>query len=536
MSEVKTNKKSSNTSSVAKSTIAMSVATLSSRITGLIRTWMMAFALGNTMITSAYQVANNMPNVIFDLIAGGLLSAAFIPIFMLEKEKHGKEGGNTFSCNILNITIAFMGILSLIMTIFAPAVIATQTFTVGQDAQVTETAILFFRIFAIQILFYGIGGVFNGILNGERIYFMPAFAPAINNIVVIFSFAAYAIIFPSNQMLAIILLGIGTTLGVAVQCIVQIPALVKIGFKWHPIFNLKDPALFEAIKIAIPTFIYVFGMLIAFTCRNAFSLNIAENGPATIIYAWTWFQLPYGVIAVSLSRTMFTEMSDATAKNDIPRLRNQINIGLSTTMILIIPLATLIFAFAIPLMSLFRAGNFNAEDVSYVAIVLQCWVVSLPFYSVVMYLYNVYASIRKFNIFAIVSVIAVCGQCFFYWLFCTQVQTFGLAGIPIADFIFYGDVCIVLMIILKTKVGNFGTLKILWSSIRVLTASIIGCGIGYLLMHYIDLGQTNMLNGILQLVVCGGVSFVIIIILCRLFQISEIKQIFDFIKRKIKRS
>ena len=153
---------------------------------------MMAFALGNTVITSAYQVANNMPNIIFDLVAGGLLGAAFIPIFMLEKEKHGKDGGNRFSCNILNITIILMAAFSLLMTIFAPQVIATQTFTVGEQAEVSEVAVLFFRIFAVQMLFYGIGGVLNAILNGERVYFLPAFAPAINNVVVIAAFGAYA--------------------------------------------------------------------------------------------------------------------------------------------------------------------------------------------------------------------------------------------------------------------------------------------------------------------------------------------------------
>lgn len=191
----------------------------------------MAFALGNTVITSAYQVANNMPNIIFDLVAGGLLGAAFIPIFMLEKEQHGSKGGNRFACNMLNLTIILMAIFSILMTIFAPQVIATQTFTVGQQAEVSEIAVIFFRIFAIQMLFYGIGGVLNAILNGERIYFLPAFAPAINNIVVITSFLAYAIISPSDQMLALIILGVGTTLGVAVQAIVQIPALIKIGFK-----------------------------------------------------------------------------------------------------------------------------------------------------------------------------------------------------------------------------------------------------------------------------------------------------------------
>lgn len=517
--------------SVAKSTAAMAVATLSSRVTGLLRTWMMAFALGNTVITSAYQVANNMPNVIFDFVAGGLLGAAFIPIFMVEKEKFGKDGSNHFSCNILNLTIVILGALSILATIFAPQVIATQTFTVGETAEVTELSILFFRIFAFQILFYGISGVLTAYLNAERVYFMPAFAPAINNIVVIGSFIAYAVIAPTDQFSALIVLGIGTTLGVVVQCLMQIPSLIRSNFKWKPVFNLKDPALIAALKIAIPTFIYIVGMLIAFTCRNAFSLQATDKGPATILYAWTWFQLPYGVIAVSLSRTMFTEMSEASAQKANNRLRNQVNFGLSTTLLLIIPMAMLMFMLSQPLMSLFRAGQFNSDDVKMVASILQFWVISLPFYSVVMYLYNAFAAIKKFGTFALVSCLAVALQCFLYWILCSP-DAILLYGIPLADLCYYVLCAVILLIILKTKIGNFGILNIFWKAVRILVASIIGCMLSLFINQYISTGEINMINGIIVLVIAGGLGLIVTFLLCWAFQVPEIKTL---MKKVLKR-
>ena len=110
--------------------------------------------------------------------------------------------------------------------------------------------------------------------------------------------------------------------------------------------------------------------------------------------------------------------------------------------------------------------------------------------------------------------VSVIGQCFFYWLFCTQYTEFGLAGVPLADFVFYTAVCIVLMIILKAKIGSFGIKKIIWSAIRVTFAATIGCGFGYMLMNYIDLGTTSMLNGIFQLVICGGISLLIVVVFC----------------------
>lgn len=532
----KKHEKTEKSKSVAKSTVAMSIATLSSRITGLIRTWVMAFALGNTVITSAYQVANNMPNAIFDLVAGGILGAAFIPIFMQEKQLHGKKGGNDFSCNILNLVIVIMGILSIVAMIFAPQVIDTQTFTVG-DSCVRDKAIMFFRIFAFQILFYGISAVLTGILNGERVYFMPAFAPAINNIVTIITFIVFLLmaVYGFDNDIALIVLGIGTTLGVAVQALMQLPSLFKTGFKWKPIFKLKDPALFAAIKIAIPTFIYVIGMLVAFSCRNAFSLEISENGPSTLLYAWTWFQLPYGIIAVSLSRTMFTEMSESTAKEDMTKLRKQVNFGISNTLTLIIPLAVMMFTFATPIVSLFKAGSFKADDVTTVSQVLQFWVISLPFYSVVMYLYNVFAAIKKFTIFAVVSTVAVIGQCFCYWYFCTQISYFEILGIPAADFIFYIANCIVLIIILTTKIGNIRILGIVWTNLRVLIASLISGAVGMYFVKNFDFGNISMQNGIFQLCVYGTICLLIICILCWTFRVPLVVNSTKKIKEKIGR-
>ncbi|MCL2530523.1 MAG: murein biosynthesis integral membrane protein MurJ, partial [Coriobacteriia bacterium] len=294
---------------VARSTALMSVATLTSRVTGLARTFVMAAAVGTTYVTSAYQIANTMPNMIYELVLGGLLNAAFVPLYLLMMEKHGREGGNRYASNLLNIVILVMGALSILATVFAPQVIATQTMLTEQDAAVVTTAIFFFRIFAVQLLFYGISGVVTSMLNANRVFFLPSIAPAFNNIVVIASFVAYMLLFAVDAQLALILLAVGTTLGVLVQLAIQIPAFVKLGFKWSPRIDFKDPGFIDTLKTGVPMVIYVVGMLAAFTFRHNFSLVNGDAGPATLFYAWMWFQLPHGVIAVSLSRALFTEMS-----------------------------------------------------------------------------------------------------------------------------------------------------------------------------------------------------------------------------------
>lgn len=515
--------------SVARSTALMSVATLGSRVTGLIRTWAMAFALGNTLVTSAYQIAHTLPNAIYDIVAGGLLGTAFIPVLLLQREKFGPEGGNRFASNILNLSVIVLGALSILATVFAPQVVATQTFTVGGDAAVTEQAVLFFRIFAVQILFYGIGGVVTGILNANRVYFLPALAPAFNNVATIVSFFAYVPLSSVDPMLAIIVLAVGTTVGVAVQFAIQIPALLKTGFKFSLKVNLRDPALVDALKIAAPTFIYIVGSMVSYTFRNAFSLQAGDDGPSTLAYAWIWYQLPYGVLAVSLSRTMFTEMSEAVAREDWSSLRKHVRTGIAGTLLLIIPLAGLMGALATPLMQLFQAGAFGAEDASYIGSILALWVVSLPFYSVLRYLYNVFASMRKFVAYALVSCAMIAVQCALYALLCSP-GVLGLAGVPVADLVYYGGCCVIMLAVLFRRIGSFGMGSILWMSVRVLTATAIGVGVTLVVSQLLPTGS-GMAAGFVQLVICGSIGLVVVFGLCALFRVPEMHVVTDLLRK-----
>ncbi len=520
--------------SVARSTTLMTVATFGSRITGLVRTWAMAFALGNTFITSAYQVANNMPNMVYELVAGGLLGAAFIPVYLLQKEGHDGGDGNGFACNMLNLTIVVLGLLSVLCTVFAPAVIATQTFATGPADEVSRYAVLFFRIFAVQILLYGIGGIVTGILNANRVYFLPSIAPALNNAVVIASFFAYIPLSAVDPDLALLVLGGGTSLGVVVQFAIQLPALRRIGFKWRPRIDLRDPALLEALKIAVPTAIYIAGTMVAFSCRNAFSLQTGENGPATLLYAWTWYQLPYGVFAVSLARALFTEMSEDAAKGRKRQLRQHISSGISGTLLVIIPLAGLMGALATPLMQLFQAGAFNAEDAAYVGSILALWAVSLPFYSVFMYMYNVYASLRKFMLFAAVSTVLVVVQCLLYMVLCPT-DVLGLAGVPIADLAYYGIGAIVLAVILVNLVGPYHIGSIISQAVRVLLATFVGVVAVLLLQGLLPFTSSSMLTGLATLLVCGAAGLVVIFGLCAVLRVPQMAMLAGLAKRLLRR-
>lgn len=534
--------------SVAHSTLLMTAGTLLSRITGLARTWIMAYVLGAGMLASAYQVANNLPNIIYETIAGGMIAAAFLPVLMLVAEKNGTDAENRYASNILNIIAILLGLVSLIGIIFAEPLIATQTFTVDSSDDVVSTAVWLFRIFSVQILFYGLSGIVQGMLNANRTFFITAIAPALNNIVVITSFIAYMLISPTNVQLALIVLATGTTAGVIVQFAVQIPAIRKQGFRWRPMLDLRDPALRETVKIAVPTMVFVLASIVGQSARNAFSLGASPSGPAMVAYAWMWFQLPYGVVAVSLSRALFTEMSDAAARGDVSNLTSLVSRGLSQTLCLMVPCAFCLIGLAVPIIGLFQSGAFTAEDTQQVASLLVIWAIGLPAFSIWSYLYNAFASVRSFMPFALLNVVLIILEVPLYQALTSAI---GLYGIPTADVIYYtayaaGSIVLVKRVLTKfaSDQCNEGSVasKISLGGISMVRdiAKVVAAGVIGLVAIYMALGALDFILGSgtgtfvsIAKLVCGGIVGLITMIgISYAFKVETITSLVNAVKKR----
>lgn len=272
-------------------------------------------------------------------------------------------------------------------------------------------------------------------------------------------------------------------------------------------------------------FLYIAGTMITFSCRNAFSLEAAPNGPSTLNYAWTWYQLPYGVIAVSLSTTLLTELSDCAAREDWEGFRGFIRSGLRSTFFLIIPLALLVGALAQPLMQLFQAGAFTADEVNNVGSILAVWVLSLPFYAGYMYLYRVFAALRSFLKFALIDFVVRFVQVAGYWYLC-QPNVLGLAGIPVADLGFYAVMFVVCSFIVRGKVGGYGNRGIVVMVVKTVVASVVGAvaagvlanGMGVLLA---GVAISAVVKAVAILAVSGIVGLVVSFGLCKVLRVEE---------------
>lgn len=386
----------------------ISVCVIISRITGFARTWAMAFALGSTFVSSSYQVANNLPDMLYEMVIGGMLVTAFLPVYLSVKKKLGPGAGNAYASNLLTIVVLMLSVVSALCMLFPAQIIFTQSFYSDQEQM--ALAVFFFRFFAVQILFYGASAIVSGLLNANREYFWSSFAPVFNNIIVIIAFVAYATLARYDQNLAYYAIAIGNPLGIFVQLAFQLPALRRVGIRLRPRIDLHDPALRDTVRLGAPAIFVTLCSFATVSVQNAAAYCLADNGPSVIAYARLWFTFPYSFIAVSVTTSLFTELADMHAEGDKAGVIRGVVEGTRQILFLMIPFAMYLVVFATPLVTLYHIGAFTEDAIGQIAGYLAVMALALPFYSLNSFMNKTFSSIRRMGVFSLIYSLAVVAQ------------------------------------------------------------------------------------------------------------------------------
>lgn len=500
--------------SVARSASIISICVAISRITGFARTWSMAFALGATFLSSSYQVANNLPNQLYELVMGGMLVTAFLPVYISIKKRSGMKAGNDYASNLLTLVIMTLGVVSALCMVFPQAIVYTQSFMTDQSDM--ATAVLLFQFFAIQTVFYGASTILSGLLNANREYLWSSAAPIFNNLVVIATFLVYALLAPTNPEAALYVIAVGNPAGVLLQVLIQIPVLKRCGIRLRPRVNLHDPGLAETLKLGVPAIAVTVFSFTTVSVMNAASYAFADNGPSVIAYARLWYTLPYSFLAIPITTAMFTELSEMESEGNTEGVMRGVQTGVCQILFLLAPFMLYLMVFAEPLVTLYHTGAFTADRIGQIAEFLSALALALPFYGVLAYLQKAFSSLRRLGVFAWFNVIASVVQ---------VVLTLGAAygfqagyAIPLesiawASALYYLIVDVMGLIYLKAKFGGFSITAICWSLIKGLLLGALGAAAGGAVLF----GLTQLLAqsmteiwAALIVVVCGGVVSLVV--------------------------
>jgi putative peptidoglycan lipid II flippase len=345
----------------------MAVATLVSRITGFLRQLGLAAVLGLGVVNDSYTVSNTLPAMLYEILLGGVLTSVIVPL-LVRAAKEDADQGQAYVQRLVTVAFVALSAASVLALVAAPF-LAALFLGSGEDAN-PQLATVFGYLLLPLILFYGLSGLFGAILNARSIFGPPAWAPVLNNVIVLVSLGLYALV-PGEITLnparlsdpKLLVLGLGTTAGIVAQALVQVPGLRRAGFHFGWRWGW-DSRLTQASGMAAWFVVYVLVGQLGFlvTTRSA-----AQGDPGgVVIYSLVWLllQLPYGVLGYSLLTAIMPRMSRAAADSDWRGVVEHLSAGSRYLILLLVPI-TVVFTLAgeqigVALFSLGRAGS-NAE-------------------------------------------------------------------------------------------------------------------------------------------------------------------------------
>lgn len=377
----------SSDASVMRSTGSMAVANLASRITGFVRMILILTVLGPA-VASAFNTANTLPNMITELVLGSVLTAMFMPL-LAKSAQEDADGGVSFIRRLLTVTSA----LALGATVLAVACAPLLTeLNLGDGEVNTDLATAFAFLLLPQIFFYGVFSVMLAVLNYNGVFRPGAWAPVWNNVVAIATLTLFAVVgsgidpaAPVNLLSGpILLLGLGTTLGVVVQAAVLVPALRRAGVDLRPQWGL-DPRIKQFGGHALAGVTYVLISQVGLVMTNR--IGSAADDAAIAIYQtyWLLLQVPYGIIGVTLLTAINPRLADNGVAGRNDAVVRDISLGTRLSLFGLLPIIAFMTAFGPTIATgLFRYGNFDADSARVLGLTVAAGAFTLVPYAIVL--------------------------------------------------------------------------------------------------------------------------------------------------------
>jgi putative peptidoglycan lipid II flippase len=508
---------------ILRSVFTMSAATALSRVTGYVRTMVQASVLGAGVVANAYTFSNSLPNQIYELFMGGLLSSIFIPILVERLTQHGEEDARRLANALLTLIVPLLTVIALLGIAFAGPIVGLVTEFKTQ--QTTDLAVLLFRIFALKILFYGVGALAMGVLNSHRRFFLPTFAPVLNNLIVIASFGAYAMLAPASPLLAIYVLAAGTTLGVAVMSLILLPPMWRLGYR--PRLVGGHPALRTAARLAGPMVVFVASSVGVQLVANL--LGSRFDGIANLWYAFMIFTLPYGVFVVAIATALMPELSERHAAGDADGYRDTLSFGLRTMAFIVVPAAVGMVALAEPIVGLlYERGAFTPEDTESVAALLAAYGVGLLGYAAYFVLVRSFYSRQNTKTPALLNVVLLALYVVLAYVLSGAI---GLTGVALAFSAAYAVLAALLLAAMRRETKSLDGRRMARSLLKILIAGVAMYAAARAGLILTGPG-TNLLDRTVVLLVAGGASVAVYLGVALALRAEELGSALSLVRRK----
>jgi putative peptidoglycan lipid II flippase len=524
-------------SRLARSAGLISIATLASRLLGVVREMVMAFYFGASasMQMDAYNVAFRIPNLLRDLFAEGAMTAAFVPTFTRTLTGQGREAAWRLGNLVINALVLITGALVVLGMVFATdltRLVAASEFSevpgkLALTANLTRVMLPFLTAVAVAV-------AMMGMLNSLHRFFIPALSPAMFNIATIVCAVALVPVMETRFGLPpIMAIAIGTLLGGVGQIALQWPVLRREGFRYRPTLDFMNPELRQVLRMMVPGTLGVAAVNINVLVDTILATSQEQGAISWLGYAFRLMYLPIGLFGVSIATAALPDVSRHAAADDLGAMRRTVSSALRMMLMLNVPAMVGLIVLANPIVALiYQRGEFTVLDTRATAAALMCYAPGLLGYSAVKIASPTFYSLRDSRTPVTVSVASVAANLVLNLILLHYLGFVGLAlGTAIAALLNAG----VLLWLLRGRLGGLDGRRLLVASVKIGAASVVMGGVavavaGALAGHF---GQDGLWTKAFTLTISIGAAVLALGVSARLLRIDEFTEATRRVLRRV---
>jgi len=512
---------------LSRHTAVMAAGTALSRLTGFGRVVALAYVFNFGGLADAYNLANTVPNILYDLVLGGVLSATLVPVFVQCLAGEDKDQGWRAVSAVATAAAAVLAGLSALFVVAAPLVIRLYTLMNSSAAAGPERAVAtnLLRWFAPQVFLLGAIALTTAALNARHRFAAPAFSPVLNNVLTIAVLLATPHLARSLDLgdirhdpRALALLGLGTTAGYLVQALAQLPSLRAAGGRLAWVWDLHDPAVRTVLRLS--------GWTFGFVASNQVALFVvlvvagrSPGGVSAYSAAYLFFQLPHAVLAVSVMSALQPALAECWTAADIDGFRRRLSRGLRLTTAVVVPAAVGYAVLARPIVGLvLQHGRFSHGAALVTADLLALLALGLPGFSTYLLLMRAYQAMQDarsvFWLYLLENgVNIVLAFALYPWM--------GVPGLALALSLAYGVGAVAALGHLRGRTGGLGGPALVRALVRIGAASAVMAAA--VLATSAAVGGTTGSAAALRVALTVAVGICVYGLAARLFSVDELK-------------
>jgi putative peptidoglycan lipid II flippase len=535
---------------LAGATIILALGNIASRVLGLAREKAIVYLFGASAAADAFRIAVLVPRTFYDLLIGGHVNGAIVPVLTEIVTVKGKEELWKVVNLLVTLVLLVVSLLVIGIEIFAPTIV--QLTAEGATVQTQELATGLLRITAPALIFLALFAVFSGTLYALKSFTWPAFAGVVFNgsivvITLLITPPAQVLISPETgfipfnigrPMHAVTAAAVGWFIGAALQMALQLPSLrlgnLRISFNW------RHPALKNILLLYLPVMasLLMDTLVIRFFSYRLASETGLEGSISYMDLATTLIQFPQGLVATAISIAILPTLASQAAliaETGLDAFRNTLGLGIRLASSLIIPAAFGLFVLATPIVVLlFQGGAFTAVNTNVTVFALRLYLIGLPFAAIdLLLVYAFYA--RKDTLTP--AMIGMFSHVVYILMVLLLFERYNLFSLMIADSVKHIVHALVSAFLLRSRLGGFGKQRFGRNIFKTLVASgamvLVGSWILPILMH--SFGTEGFVAHVLVVAIAAIICGAVFLVLAYLLKIEELRWLLSLLQKRLGR-